>query len=532
LAAKNSNRGDMMIRFMETLRVPEGMHAGQPLVLRHWQKGIIRAIYNPVDSKGVRIVRKGIYSVAKKNGKTPLVAGLALGHLIGPEAKKNEQIYSAAYDRDQAAITFRYMRQMVFMEEELSAFLVVRESTKEIYCPRNGSIFKALSSEVKGKHGLGPAVLIMDELAQFGADRTFYDTLQQGRGAHLEPLLWIISTQAADDLAVLSQELDYGQRVEAGEIHDPTVRCFMFATPPEADPYDEASWRLSNPALGDFLNLADMQEAARTAQAMPSAEANFRNLRLNQRIDAESNFITPDIWKACGEPPNLNGTAEWWGGLDLSGKNDLTALILAAQDEEGNWHIRPFLWAPDDNLREKEKRDGVPYCLWRDKGILNTTPGKSIDYAFVAMKIGEIREEFDLIAINFDRWRIFDLQRELDKIGIESWIEGQETPISGGLCLVPHGQGFKGMNKSIETLEDLLMNGRIRHGNHPILSWCANNVRIAYDEHKNRKFNKKKSTGRIDGIVAMAMALDGAQGQVKTEQSIYETEGILRIGIT
>jgi phage terminase large subunit-like protein len=330
----------------------------------------------------------------------------------------------------------------------------------------------------------------------------------------------------------LSQELDYGQRVEAGEIHDPTVRCFMFATPPEADPYDEASWRLSNPALGDFLNLADMQEAARTAQAMPSAEANFRNLRLNQRIDAESNFITPDIWKACGEPPNLNGTAEWWGGLDLSGKNDLTALILAAQDEEGNWHIRPFLWAPDDNLREKEKRDGVPYCLWRDKGILNTTPGKSIDYAFVAMKIGEIREEFDLIAINFDRWRIFDLQRELDKIGIESWIEGQETPISGGLCLVPHGQGFKGMNKSIETLEDLLMNGRIRHGNHPILSWCANNVRIAYDEHKNRKFNKKKSTGRIDGIVAMAMALDGAQGQVKTEQSIYETEGILRIGIT
>jgi phage terminase large subunit-like protein len=540
-----SNRGQAMIDFIETLRVPEGMHQGSSLVLRPWQRDKIKAVYDPVQlescehgmdcgkcaAKGtlcLRIVRKAIFSVAKKNGKTPLVSGLALGHLVGPEAKSNEQIFSGAFDRDQSGIVFRYMSQMVYMDEELSDLLVIRESKKEIYSKENGSVFKALSSEIKGKHGLGPAVLIMDELAQFGADRTFYDTLIQGRGAHAEPILWIISTQAADDLAVLSQEIDYGLKVESGEIHDPTVRCFLFSIPMDNENiHDPEVWALANPALGDFLNAADMEEAARTAKNMPSAEANFRNLRLNQRIDGAAHFISPSIWKACGGEVDL-GTfedRECHGGLDLSAKNDLTALVFEAENDDGVHDVLCYFWTPEDGLRERERRDKAPYCLWRDQGFLDAKPGKTIDYGWVARKIGKLNGILRIAWIRFDRWRIADLQRELIDAGVDCWIEGidwspdSKDPMPDGLRLIPHGQGFKDMNPVVEITEDLLVEQRIRHGNHPVLTYCASNVRIQKDPAGNRKFDKLKSTGRIDGLVALGMALAGSS-KPKTDDII------------
>lgn len=514
-----------MIQFMESLCVPEGMHQGNPLRLRDWQADIIRRVYNPVDEYGHRVVRKVIYSVAKKNGKTPIVSGVALTHLCGPEAKTNEQLYSAAFEREQAGITFRYARQMIEMDEELSSVVNVKAATKELVAT-NGSIFKALSSEVKGKHGIGPALLIFDELAQFGSDREFYDTLAQGRGAHLEPLMWIISTQAENDAALLSQEIDYGLKVMRGEIDDPTVVCFLFETPPEADILDEEAWKLSNPALGDFLSLADMQEAARTAHAMPSAEARFRNLRLNQRISADTQLFSPGVWKSNGGTPDLSVFEDHpvTGGLDLSGKNDLTALVYVAQDTDEFWHALPYFWTPGDNLREREDRDKNPYCTWRDQGFLTAVPGKTIDYRYVAKAIGEHVARMNIVGIKFDRWRIADLQRAFVEEGVDAWIEGTDwspspkdhkgawPPMPDGLRLIPHGQGFKDMNPAVETLEDALTEGRLRHGMNPVLTMCAMNVRAQKDPAGNRKFDKLKSTGRIDGLVALAMALNGATG--------------------
>lgn len=525
-----SDRGERVIEFIETLRIPEGMHVGQPFRLRDWQKEIIRRVYNPVDENGRRVVRKVLYSVAKKNGKTPFVAAIGLTHLCGPEAKQNEQLYSAAFQRDQSGITHRYMSQMVELDDELTSLLNIKSATKEITAP-NGSVFKALSSEVKGKHGIGPALLIFDELAQFGADREFYDTLIQGRGAHKEPLMWIISTQAKDDLAVLSQEIDYGMKVMRGEVDDPSVVCFLFTTPEDADLEDEDAWRLSNPAMGDFLSETDLREAARTAKNMPSAEANFRNLRLNQRIDSAAHFIAPGVWKANGGEPDLSifDEVECFGGLDLSAKNDLTALVFEAEDEERGIHIMPFFWTPGDTLRERENRDRVPYTLWRDQGYIVAVPGRTLDYGFIARKIQGLMEWLHIAGIKFDRWRIEDLKRELDKIGVQVWIDGVDEPIDGGLRLVPHGQGYKDMNPAVETVEDVLTEERVRHGMHPVLTWCASNVRIQSDPAGNRKFDKMKSTGRIDGMVAMAMAINGAVTIGEVESGMIEA-GFLDLG--
>jgi phage terminase large subunit-like protein len=503
-------RAQKMIDFIQTLRIPEGMDQGSPFILRDWQTPMLHGVYSPVTESGIRVVRKAIYSVAKKNGKTPLISGIALGHLVGPEAKRNEQIYSAAFERDQAALTFRYMKQMIEMDEELSDLLNIRTATKEIESRTNGSIYKALSSEARSKHGISPAVLIFDELAQFGADREFYDTLIQGRGAHKEPLLWIISTQAADDLAILSQEIDYA--IEHRET-DPTVKLFFFTTPADADLQDRESWKLSNPALGDFLSEADMIEAANTAVNMPSAEPGFRNLRLNQRTSATARFMSIGVWKANGgiQIADSLSRGRITAGLDLSGKNDLSALVLDCFYKHEH-NIFPYFWTPLDNAKERAKNDRVPYLLWIEQGFIEGVPGKTIDYEYIAQKVAEIHWLHHIDELRFDRWRIEDLQRALNKIGCETYIKDkEEPPTNKALCLVNHGQGFKDMNPAIESVEDVFTDNRARHNNHPVLTMCASNAVVELDPANNRKFAKHKSTGRIDGIVALAMSMNGAE---------------------
>ena len=507
-------RGDRVVAFIETLKAPDGMLVGQPIRLRDWQKDVIHQVYDPVDASGKRQCRQAIFTLARKNGKTAIVAGLCLAHLCGPEAIRNGQLYSVAFDREQAGIIFKYMAAMIYQDEELSQRLNIVESRKKIFDPISGSEYQALSAETHGKHGRSSSFIVFDELAQFGADRELYDIMMTSRGAHEEPLVWVISTQAASDAAVLSELIDYGKRVNAGELDDPKTKAFVFEVPMADDPWDEANWIKSNPALGDFRSLDEMRETAARAKKMPSAEAAFRNLYLNQRVDGAAHFITPSVWKNSGGIPDesLFEDLPVYAGLDLSAKNDLTALVLTCRDGDGVWHVLPHFWCPEEGISERSDRDRTPYDLWARQGFLHTTPGKTVDYDFVAWRIKEFHEKMHIAGIKFDRWRIDDLIRSLKNAGVECWIDGKEEPFDGGLRLIPHGQGYQDMNPAVEIVEDVLAEGKMRHGMHPVLTMCASNVRVQQDPSGNRKFDKIKSTGRIDGIVALAMALNGAVG--------------------
>ena len=507
-------RGERVIAFIETLKAPDGMLVGTPIKLRPWQKDIIRQVYDPVDERGKRLCRQAIYSVARKQGKSVCVAGLCLAHLCGPEAIRNGQLYSVAFDRDQAGIIFKYMAAMVYQDEELSQRLNIVESRKKIFDPVSGSEYQALSSETHGKHGRSSSFIIFDELAQFGADRELYDIMMTSRGAHEEPLVWVISTQAASDAALLSELIDYGKKVNAGEIEDPKTKAFIFEVPMSDDPWEEANCYKANPALGDFRSLEEMRETAARAKRMPSAEAAFRNLYLNQRVDGAAHFITPSVWKSCGGEPDesLFEDLPVYGGLDLSAKNDLTALELVCRDGDGVWHVMSHFWTPKEGISDRSDRDRTPYDLWARQGFLHTTPTRTIDYDFVAWQIKELHEKMHIAGIKFDRWRIDDLIRALRNAGVECWIDGKEDPYPGGLRLIMHGQGYQDMNPAVEALEDALSEGKLRHGMHPVLTMCASNVRVQQDPSGNRKFDKIKSTGRIDGIVALAMAINGAVG--------------------
>ena len=240
---------------------------------------------------------------------------------------------------------------------------------------------------------------------------------------------------------------------------------------------------------------------------MPSREASFRNLILNQRVDTTAQFLSAAVWQPCSAPVDVSRLKgrKCFAGLDLSASRDLTALVLTFEDDDGGCDVLPFFWLPADDLREREDTDRVPSVRWHDEGHLLTTAGRTIDPKVIAMKIAELHGEYKIAALGFDRWRIQDLRRELDAIGCD-------------VPLVPHGQGFRDMAPSLDVLERAVFEARLRHGGHPVLTWCASNAKAVADPAGNRKLDKQKSTGRIDGLVALTMALGTAHRHEKVPE--------------
>lgn len=235
------------------------------------------------------------------------------------------------------------------------------------------------------------------------------------------------------------------------------------------------------------------------AGRMPSFENTFRNLNLNQRVSTVSPFMSRNVWESCREAPQAI-TGQCYAGLDLSASKDLTAFVIAGQSADGWWNIYPYFWTPEKTMRDRAKTDRVPYDVWAKQGVLKTTPGSFVDYAVVIRDIAEIISDFDIAAIAFDRWRIDLLKKEADLIGL-------------ALPWVPFGQGFKDMAPALDTLEAAMLNGRVRHGMHPVLTMCAGNAVVIKDAASNRKLDKSKATGRIDGMVALTMAMGAANGE-------------------
>lgn len=479
-----------MIAFIEKyLVVPEGSQVGRPVKLRPWQRDVLLAIYdNPATN-----TRLGIISFGRKNGKTALAAMLLLGHLVGPEARLNSQIYSAAQSREQAAIVFALAAKMVRLSPTLSSMCSVVDSRKELHCETTGAVYRALSADATTAYGFFPVLVIHDELGQVRGPRSeLYDALETAMGAQENPLSIVISTQAPDDADLLSTLID-----DAKAGHDPSVVLAMFAAEQEAEVTDEAAWYAANPALGDFNNLEELRKGAHRASRMPSFESAFRNLNLNQRVSAIATFLSPTTWRNCAAEADEDAFyGEVYAGLDLSGTQDLTALVLVAKDAAGLVHVRPTFWTPGRTLRDRAARDRAPYDVWLERGLLEATPGTSIDYGFVARKIAELAGLCNIKMIRFDRWRIDLLRQQLDAIG---------CPV----VLEPHGQGYRDMGPALDTLETLALEGRLRHGGHPILTWNAANAIAVRDPAGNRKLDKSKQTGRIDGLVALAMAVAG-----------------------
>ena len=489
-------------------RVPEGKLVGQNVQLRDWQKAELKRIYdNPHGT------RRAIITFGRKNGKTALAAFLLLLHLCGPEARPNSQLYSAAQSRDQAARLFGLAAKIVRLSDDLKAFVVVRDTAKQLFCQELGTLYRALSAEASTAYGLSPVFIVHDELGQVKGSRSeLYEALETATGAQENPLSIVISTQAPTESDLLSVLID-----DALAGHDKRVVVSLYTAPIEDDPFIAETIKKANPAFGDFLNETEVLAMAEDARRMPSRESEYRNLVLNQRVEASSPFVSRSLWQSCaGDVLDSFEGLPVYGGLDLSEVADLTSLVLETK-WEAKWHVKPTFWLPSAGLADKARTDRVPYDVWAKEGFLETTPGKSIEYEWVASYLYELFQVLDIRKIAFDRWNFRHLKGWLLKAGFtEEEIEAH---------FVEFGQGYQSMSPALRDLESDLLNGNIVHGNHPVLNMCAVNAVVQSDPAGNRKLTKAKSHGRIDGMVALAMAHSVAA--TEGEEMGYVTERLV-----
>jgi len=481
-------RGEKVCEFITTYcHVPEGPKVGQPIELADFQIDFIKAIYDSDPQ-----VRRAYLAIARKNGKTALIACLLLAHLVGPEAQPNTQIVSGARSRDQAALVFDIACKIINFSPTLRDIVRIVPSSKRLYGLNRNVEYKALAAEGKTAHGLSPVLAILDEVGQVrGPQDEFVDAITTSQGAHENPLLIAISTQAPTDNDLFSIWLD-----DAKNSGDARIVSHVYAADEGAALDDEDAWKAANPALGTFRSCEDMRDQAAQALRMPSSEQTFRNLCLNQRVSTVSPFVSKNIWMAgLDNLPAPDPDALTFGGLDLSSKTDLTAFVLT-QDQDGLWPVWAWFWTPEKGLYDRARTDRVPYDQWVQEGWIRTTPGATVDYEHVARDILEIIEDYEIAGIAFDRWRIDVLKKEFMELGAEP-------------PLIEFGQGFKDMSPALDNLEGHLLNERIQHDGNPVLTMCMANAVITKDPAGNRKLDKHKATGRIDGAVALAMA----QGQ-------------------
>jgi phage terminase large subunit-like protein len=490
-------RWERVVAFVESLPVTSGKFAGTMMVLRPWQRKIIRDIYGD----GPRVVRTAIWSMARKNGKTALAAALCLCHLSGPESEPRGQVYSAATEKTQATIIFKEMEAIIKVCSWLEERLNVKVFTKEIDDEINGSTYQAISAEVKSKHGFSSSFFVYDELGQ-ATSRELWDVLSTSGGARNEPLGLAISTQAKDPLQIMSVLIDYGEKVNAGVIEDPTFYAAIWRVPEpkdedDFDPFDESIWHLANPALGDFRSLEDMRTSARQCLEMPSQEPAFRNLYLNMRESSEGTpWLLSSDWKRCAGAVDLERLVgrPCYGGLDLASTEDLCAFALFWPDDADGGDLALWAWCPGDKLTRRATVDKVPYDTWAKQKLIKPTPGKATNKRTIARDLAELQRRFSPASIAYDRWGIQELNRVLAEDELV-------------LPLEEFGQGYQSMSPAMKATEIMVAGGRLRHGGNPLLTWCVSNVVVTTDPAENMKPDKRKSTDRIDGAVAAIMAI-------------------------
>lgn len=479
------SRGERVCKFIEEFcLVPEGKLVGQPIKLMPFQRKFILDIYN--NPKGTS---RAYLSVARKNGKSALIAGILLAHIVGPEARLNSQIISGARSRDQASLVFKLAEKMVRLSPALSKIIRIVPSQKSLIGLTMNVEYKAISAEAGTAHGLSPVLAILDEVGQVrGQQDAFIEAIETAQGAHDDPLLIAISTQAATDGDLFSIWLD-----DAANAKDKRIVSHVYTAPEGCDVMDKKAWKAANPALGEFRSLTDVEDFAKQAARLPAKENSFRWLYLNQRIEATSPFLSRAEWEANSAPPEIPAGSLCYAGLDLSASRDLTAFVMAFPID-GKYHIKSHFFLPADGIREKSKTDKIPYDIWADQGYLTLIDGPVISPTVVAQCVAEASAEYQIELLAYDRWRINEFTKELDAMG----------------CIVslqPFGQGFKDMAPAVDKLERLVADKKICHGNNPILNMCAANAVAERDPAGNRKLTKARSVGRIDGLVALAMAL-------------------------
>lgn len=493
-----NDKGTKAVRFINNLTHTKGKWARTPFNLRPWQENrIIRPLFGTIDpATGLRQYRTCFVEVPRKNGKSEIAAGVALYCLMG-DGEEGAEVYSAAADRDQAALVFNVAAQMVRNDPYLDGRLKIIDSQKRIVDHKTGSFYRAISADAHTKHGFNASAVIYDEI-HAAPNRDLWDVLTTSMGAREQPITMAITTAGFDKQSICWELHDYGEKLLEGKLQDPTFLPVIYSAPMDADWTDEQVWRDANPALGDFRGIEEMRMMFKRAKEIPAQQNTFRRLYLNQWTESETRWLDGDTWKKNERKlPDLTGR-RCFASLDLASIKDVACFGMlfpkTPEEGEGFWFIG-YYFIPSDNIKARVDRDRVRYDLWRDQGHLITTPGNVIDYNKIREKIDECASKYHILEIAYDRWNAQQLVNDLAEDGAN---------------MVAFGQGFSSMAAPCREMEKLLISQQFNHDGNPVLEWMSANVVVDTDAAGNMKPDKKKSTEKIDGIVTALMCLGRA----------------------
>jgi phage terminase large subunit-like protein len=514
----DAEEADKAIRFYESvLKLNGGEFEGRPFTLLPWQKFVVGSVFGWKRVDGFRRFRVAYVETAKGSGKSPLAAGIGMKGLVA-DAEPRAEVYSAATKKDQAMILFRDAVAMVQQSPALRERLTASGKGEKVWnlaYLQTGSFFRPISSD-DGQSGPRPHIALVDEVHEHKTN-TVVEMLRAGTKSRRQALIFMITNSGSDKLGPCWGYHEYGAKVAAGEVQDDAFFPFVCALDEEDDPFqDEACWPKANPSLqdADLPGYRYIREQVTEAKGMPGKEAMVRRLNFCQWTDAESPWISHEVWTAAAREYDLESLRgrRAVAGLDLSSTTDLTGLVfLVAPEDEGEpWRLVPFAWLPEIDLHLK---DGgrVPWIQWRAEGLLDTTPGRAISKRVILQRLSGLCDFFDVMEVAYDRWRIEDLKALANDDGIT-------LP-----TMREFGQGFKDMSPAVEQFERMLLNGELVHPGHKVLTYCVGNAVIEQDAAENRKLSKEKASGRIDLAVAAVMAAGLVTTAANSEKSFWET---------
>lgn len=508
--------------FQQRLSHVKGEKTRQAFLLEDWEKAIVANIFGWKHKKtGFRRYREAFIEVPRKNGKTPLAAGIIL-YIFSEDKEPGAEIYGAAKEYDQASLVFIHAWGMVRQEPYLdNRIKIFRGQAKCMEIGQPGDVdygtYKPVTSDDKSKHGYNTHAAVVDELHAL-PNGDLVDALSTSLLARRQPLMIYITTSDFErEGSICNEKEDFAKQVRdpKSPINDLTFLPVIYEASLDDDWTSEEVWAEANPNLGVSIKLEDFRKEFIKAQASPRLENVFKRLHLNIRTQQNIRWLPMDAWDACDLPvdPEQLAGCECFGGLDLSSTTDLSAFVLGFKKPDAIY-LLPFFWAPKDNAREREHRDHVPYLAWAQQGLIKLTEGNSIDHDVIRADINKLAEIYNIREIAIDRYNATQLLTQLKGDGFE---------------MIPFGQGFFSMASPSQEFEKLILSGGVAHGGHPILRWMASVVAAELDGTERVKPSKKKSKDRIDGIVATIMLIGRMIVAPEQKESVYETRGALVI---
>ncbi len=514
----NKDLADYAVNFIECLCHTKGTWAGKKFELIDWQEQIIRDLFGTIKKDGYRQFNTAYVEIPKKMGKSELAAAVALLLCCG-DGEERAEVYGCAADRQQATIVFDVAADMVRMCPALNRRVKILASQKRIpFLPTN-SFYQVLSAEAYSKHGFNIHGVVFDEL-HTQPNRKLFDVMTKGSGdARMQPLYFLITTAGTDTNSICYETHQKAKDILEGRKTDPTFYPVIYGADQEDDWTDPKVWKKANPSLGITVNIDKVKSACESAKQNPAEENSFRQLRLNQWVKQAVRWMPMDKWDACDfsvDEKELEGRV-CYGGLDLSSTTDLTSfcLVFPPEDEDDKYIILPYFWLPEETLELRVRRDHVNYDLWEQQGYIQTTEGNVVHYGYIEKFIEKLGERFNIREIAFDRWGAVQMVQNLEGMGFN---------------VVAMGQGFASMSPPTKELMKLTLEKKIAHGGHPVLRWNMDNILIRQDPAGNIKADKAKSTEKIDGAIALIMALDRAiRCEDEMVDSVYDSRGLVEI---